>query len=95
MLYIEKSGLLGDILESVQIQFLTWYLDIGLPLHRRKNKSSMQQCYILHSHQFRADIAFVISIYNANFSTEVPFFLLKLFDAVRLDTVRINKTLGL
>jgi len=48
-----------------------------------------------HPHQFRADITLLISMYNANFSTEVPFFLSKLFNAIRLDTARINKPLGL
>lgn len=94
MLFIKKTGL-GDILESVQIQYLTRYVDFGVPLHRCNEKRSVQQCYILHSHQFRADITLVISTYNANFSTEVPFFLLQLFNAIRLDTARINKPLGL
>lgn len=53
------------------------------------------QCYTLHSHQSRANTTCVISIKNANFSTEVPFFLLKLFSTIRLDTARIDKTLCL
>lgn len=42
-----------------------------------------------------ANTSFAISIKNANFSSEVPFFLLKLFSIIRLDTARIDKALCL
>lgn len=51
MQFIEIRGWLGNILESVQIQSLTKYIDFGVSLHKRNAERGMQ-----HSHQFIADI---------------------------------------